>query len=69
MLENSEHLQFIEKIEIVTQAMAFLLLALSGLLPLVEAGCSLLPKRRLVLYDRLLRTRVTLDTRHRSSTK
>ena len=69
MLENSEHLQFIEEIEIVPQAMGFLLLALSGLPLLVEAGCALFPKRRLALHDRLLRTRVTLDTRHRSSTK
>lgn len=69
MLENSEHLQFMKKIEIVPQATDFLLLALSGLMLLMEVGCALFSKKRLALHDRLFCTRVTLDTRHGSSTK
>ncbi len=69
MLENSEHLQFMKKIEIVPQATAFLLLALSGLMLLVEVGCALFSKKRIALHDRLFCTRVTLDTRHSSDTK
>lgn len=69
MLENSEHLQFMKRTEIVPQATAFLLLALSGLMLLVEVGCALFSKKRLALHDRLLCTRVILDTRHSSGTK
>ena len=69
MLKNSEHLPFMDKIEILPQAMVFLFLTISGLLLLVEVGCALFSKKRLALHDRLLCIHVTLDTCHSSSTK